>query len=87
MMNITNEHLTGAAVGLGTAALGYYLYRKNQQRIDEWLRKQGINMPQSATQNPSSMSLEELMAEKERLEDLIAEREMAPNQSGAPSTT
>ena len=29
-MSINSNHVTGFVVGLGTAALGFYLYKKNQ---------------------------------------------------------
>jgi len=75
-MAITSQHVTGFVVGLGAAGLGFYLYKKNQKEIDEFLRSQGITLPISPESDFSVMSLEELVAEKERLEDLIAEREM-----------
>ena len=83
-MAITSDHLVGLAVGLGTAAACYYLYKKNQSRVDEWLRQQGINLPTSPSKDFSAMNLEELVHEKERLEDLIAEREMADTTSKTP---
>ena len=78
-MNITTEHVTGFVVGLGVASLGFYMYKKNEAQIDEWLRGQSINLPFTGFQakDQSGKSLEELLREKERLEDLIAEREMA----------
>ena len=78
-MSITSEHVTGVIVGVGVAALGFYLYKKNEAQINEWLRSQSINLPFSASpaKDQSGMSVEELLREKERLEDLIAEREMA----------
>ena len=76
-MAINSNHLVGFAAGLGTAAVGIYLYKKNQTRIDAWLRQQGINIPLRAGNDYAAMSLEDLVLEKERLEDLIAEREMA----------
>jgi hypothetical protein len=78
-MNITSEHVTGVIVGIGLAALGLYVYKKNEAQIDQWLRGQSINFPFTGLQakDPSGKSLEELLREKERLEDLIAEREMA----------
>jgi hypothetical protein len=81
-MAINSDQITGFAVGIGAAALGVYLYKKNRQQVDQWLRQQGINVPDSGTPDPSSLSLEDLVREKERLEDLIAEREVqrkAPN--------
>ena len=78
-MAITSDHVTGFVVGMGVASLGLYIYKNNQAQIDEWLRRQSINLPFPGLQakDQSGMSLEELLREKERLEDLIAEREMA----------
>lgn len=76
-MNITTQHITGFAVGVGAAAVGFYAYRRNQQQVDDFLRRQGIPLPEDASHDPAGLSLEELVVEKERLEDLIAEREHA----------
>ena len=84
-MSVSSDHVTGFAVGLGAAALGFYLYKKNQAQVETWLRQQGINLPQAERQKSSTMSLEELLREKEQLEDLIAEREMAAKEQAAPS--
>ncbi len=90
-MNITSEHVTGFVVGLGVASLGFYMYKRNEAQIDEWLRGQSINFPFTGFQakDQSNKSLEELLREKERLEDLIAEREMAEESKtqGAPAPT
>jgi hypothetical protein len=86
-MSINSNHVAGFVVGLGTAALGFYFYKKNQARVDEWLRKKGVEVPQSTAYDPGSMSLEELVSRKERLEDLIAERELSSaSDHGAPAT-
>ena len=87
-MNISSEHVTGFVVGIGVAAMGFYMYKKNEAQIDQWLRSQSINLPFSGSpaKDQSGMSLEELLREKERLEDLIAEREMA-EKSKAQSRT
>ncbi|MBZ0254585.1 hypothetical protein K8I31_00890 [bacterium] len=84
-MAITSNHVTGFVVGLGTAAFGYYLYKKNQPKVDEFLRKQGIQVPHSACKDYSSMTMEELVTEKENLEDFIAEREMASTEAEQPA--
>ena len=78
-MTINSEHVTGFIVGIGVASLGLYMYKKNEAQIDEWLRGQSIKFPFPGFQakDQSGMSLDELLREKERLEDLIAEREMA----------
>jgi hypothetical protein len=76
-MDIRTEHLVGFVAGAAVAAGGFYLYKKNQAQVDGWLRQQGINVPSRVAADPATMSLEELVGEKERLEDIIAEREMA----------
>jgi hypothetical protein len=86
-MPINSNHVTGFAVGLGAAAVSFYLYKRNQAKVDQWLGSKGIHFPQSPAADPASMSIEDLMARKERLEDLIAEREMAASSgNGSPGT-
>lgn len=86
-MGITSEHITGFVVGLGASTLGVYLYKQNQQKVDNWLRQQGIKVPLATAKNEKVMTLEELTREKERLEDLIAEREIQTKESPAASPT
>lgn len=76
MVNITRDHVIGFLGGLGASALGFYLYKKNQATVDEFLRSQGIQIPGSQVTDPGLMTLEELVRDKERLEDVIAEREL-----------
>ena len=87
-MTITSDHVTGFVVGIGVASLGFYMYKKNEAQIDEWLRRQSINIPFPGFQakDQSGMSLEDLLREKERLEDLIAEREMAAKSPAQAAT-
>ena len=77
--SIKKEHLVGVAVGVGTVAVGYYLYKKNQSKVDSFLRKQGINIKTSSEAIYDNMALEELVTTKEHLEDLIAEKELSTN--------
>jgi hypothetical protein cdivTM_08994 len=77
--SVKKEHLVGAAVGVGTVAVGYYLYKKNQSKVDSFLRKQGINIKTSSEAIYDNMALEELVTTKEHLEDLIAEKELSTN--------
>ena len=77
MVKITSQHVTGFVVGIGASALGFYLYKKNQHKIDDFLRRQGVQIPNRNIRDESSLTLKELVAEKEHLEDLIAERELA----------
>jgi hypothetical protein len=72
--------MTGFLVGVGATAVSLYLYKKNQPQIDDFLRRQGIELPSLDGKDPGAMSLEDLVAEKERLEDVIAEREMEPGE-------
>ena len=66
----------GAAVGVGVCAVGYYIYKKNQTKVDGFLKKQGINVQTVNHKDYANMSLEELMESKELIEDLIAEKEV-----------
>ena len=74
-MAITTDHVTGFFVGLGMAVVGFYLYRRNQSQVDDFLRKQGLPLSGGSGSDRANMTLEELVGEKEGLEDLIAERE------------
>jgi len=75
-MNINSNHVIGFTAGIVASAGGFYLYKKNQVRVDGWLREQGIRIPNRSSADPESMSLEELVTEKERFEDIIATLEM-----------
>ncbi len=86
-MAITSEHLVGAAVGVGVAAIGFYLYQKNQEKINEFLRSHGLDIPVSDKQPIESMNIEDLATLKERIEDLIAERELAAKQAATEATS
>ncbi len=79
-MRINSDHITGFVVGAGAAALGYYMYKKNQNKVDDFLRQYGIDIKGDSGKDLAHLSMEELVTEKENLEDLIAEREMAAKQ-------
>lgn len=82
---ITNDHVVGFAAGVAVTALALYWYDQNRERVDQFLQSQGIGSDQGGMywppppQSPPTasgdqkLSLEELMAQKERLEDMIAE--------------
>ncbi|MBT3273623.1 MAG: hypothetical protein HN368_10730 [Spirochaetales bacterium] len=80
-MALNTQHITGFFIGLGAATVGFYAYKKNQDKVDSFLAKQGIKLPGNAGRDVSSLSLEDLMRDKEHLEDVIAERE---HQAAAP---
>ena len=71
---ITKDHLVGAAVGVGVAAVAFYLYKKNQAKVDDFLRKQGINIKTSSCASLENLDIEGLTEMKEHIEDLIAEK-------------
>ncbi len=70
------KYLVGAAIGVTGTAAAVYLYQRNKTVVDTFLRDQGINVPEVASNDFSKMSLEELLTTKERIEDLVAEREL-----------
>lgn len=83
-MTISNDHMTGFLLGVGATAYGFYWYRKNQVKVDEFLRRNGIEPPLPLElKSPDAMTLEELMVARERFEDLIAEREQQRDGGGA----
>ena len=73
----TDNHLVGAAVGVGVAAAGFYLYAKNRDKVDQFLRDHGMNVPVREDKPLAKMSIEELATLKEKVEDILAEREVA----------
>lgn len=85
--SVTNDHITGAIVGAGILAAGYYIYKKNQSQVDMFMRNQGMNMGMNmnSSRDYRSMSLEELLETKELIEDIIAEKEAGGNYQAAPS--
>ncbi len=74
-MAVNSQHVTGFAVGIGVSALGFYLYKRNQSKVDAFLGKYGIQLASSMDKDPKSMTLKELIMAKEELEDMIAEKE------------
>lgn len=76
IQSINKDHLTGALVGVGVCAVGYYVYKKNKSKVDSFLRDQGINIGMEYNKDFSSMSIEELMETKETIEDFIAEKQL-----------
>ncbi len=82
-MRITSSHLIGFAAGVTASAAGFYMYKQNQARFDAWLGEHGIELAAPSCKTPEAMTLEELVTEKERLEDIIAEKEMAQSEDKA----
>lgn len=80
---MTRDYILGAALGIGVAATGFYLYKKNQDKIDDILRSHGMDIPVNENKPIESMSIEELAMLREKVEDMIAERELAASTAEA----
>ncbi len=71
-----NGLIKGIAIGLGVSAVGLYLYKKNEGKVDSFLSSHGVPVCDHDDQDLNDLSLEDLMNLKEDIEDIIAEREM-----------
>ena len=84
-----NDLVKGILIGVGVSAVGFYLYKKNEEKVDNFLRGRGMDIKPRGS-NYETMSVEELMRTKETIEDLIAEKEMQEQsitvEAGAPGT-
>ena len=65
----------GIAIGVGVSALGFCLYKANEEKVDAFLRRHGINV-KTPSAGFDTMAVEDLMRAKENIEYLIAEKEM-----------
>lgn len=76
MFNLTgNSVWKGILIGVGVSAVGFYAYKKNEDKVDAFLRRRGMDIKQRGA-DYETMTVEELMRTKETIEDLIAEKEM-----------
>lgn len=75
-MNSKSNLTTGILIGVGLSVAAWYLYMNNKPQVDEFLRNQGIAIPETGqAKDYSKMNMEELVSTKEHIEDLIAELE------------
>lgn len=65
----------GVLIGVGVSAVGFYAYKKNEEKVDNFMRRHGVKV-KTPTAGYETMSVEDLMRAKETIEDLIAEKEM-----------
>ena len=72
-MALNKDFLLGFVSGTVAGAVGYRLYEQNSGQLQRLLQPAPGFLPQAPSQQPP---LEELVAQKERLEDLIAEQQM-----------
>ncbi len=75
MMNVTlSPMVKGILIGVGVSAIGFYVYKQNEEKVDNFLRNHGVKV-KTPTAGFETMSVEDLMRTKENIEDLIAEKE------------
>lgn len=72
-MVITRDFLIGFAVGVATGVVGYRLYEQNSGQLQRLVKPEADQNSGTSAVEPE---LEELVAQKERLEDLIAEKNL-----------
>ena len=70
-----NPLVKGVLIGVGASLVGFCAYKHNEDKVDDFLRRHGVNVKSPAA-GFETMSVEELMRIKETIEDLIAEKEM-----------
>ena len=76
MLNITVSPIVkGVLIGVGVSAVGFYAYKRNEEKVDNFMRRHGVHV-KTPTAGYETMSVEDLMRAKETIEDLIAEKEM-----------
>ncbi len=75
-MAFNQDFLMGFVSGAVVGAVGYRLYEQNSGQLGRLIQPTGGAMPFKQNSNSYRPSVEELMAQKERLEDLIAEMQV-----------
>ena len=75
MFTVNREIVKGVAIGIGVSAVGFYAYKKNEEKVDAFMRRHGIEVKTNAA-DFREMSIPDLMRAKEDIEDIIAEKEM-----------
>ena len=75
MFTVNREIVKGVLIGVGVSAVGFYAYKKNEEKVDAFMRRHGIEVKNHAA-DFRDMSISELMRAKEDIEDIIAEKEM-----------
>ena len=70
-----NPLVKGILIGVGVSVVGFCVYKHNEDKVDDFLRRHGVKVKSPAA-GFETMSVEDLMRTKETIEDLIAEKEM-----------
>jgi hypothetical protein len=72
-MAFNNDFLMGFLSGTVVGAVGYRLYEQNGGQLQRLVQPQGAFNQKAVSYQPS---VEELVSQKERLEDMIAEMQL-----------
>jgi gas vesicle protein len=72
-MALNNDFLMGFLSGTVVGAVGYRLYEQNGGQLQRLVQPQGAFNQKASSYQPS---VEELVTQKERLEDMIAEMQL-----------
>ena len=70
-----NPLVKGILIGVGASVVGFCVYKYNEEKVDNFLRRHGVKVKSPAA-GFETMSVEDLMRTKETIEDLIAEKEL-----------
>ncbi|MGM9928915.1 MAG: hypothetical protein ACI35P_13290 [Bacillus sp. (in: firmicutes)] len=73
-MNINKDFLVGFLSGTVVGAVGYRVYEQNKGQLCNLI--QPMASPYDAPTQQVELTKEELLAQKEQLEDMIAEQEL-----------
>lgn len=75
-MAFNNDFFMGFVSGTVVGAVGYRLYEQNAGQLNQLIQPQPTSFGQQGTTlgTGAEPSVEELIAQKEKLEDLIAEK-------------
>ncbi|APH04865.1 hypothetical protein [Bacillus weihaiensis] len=76
-MTFNKDFLMGFVSGTVVGAVGYRLYEQNSGQLQNLIQQGAPQL--SFTPNKAEPSVEDLVSQKERLEDLIAEKQSSSN--------
>jgi hypothetical protein len=76
-MGLKIDHLAGFVLGVGVTAFALAVYAKNRGGLAALTRRLGGKPTKTADTDYEDKSLDELVREKEHLEEMIADRELA----------
>lgn len=82
-MVMNKDFMMGFVSGTVVGAVGYRLYEQNQGQLSQLIQNpatQQLNPLQSVAASREELTLEDLIAQKERLEDFIAEKKVNSGQ-------